>query len=170
MPGSLHAWYSLHDLEALAGREATLSGEIELRQLTRLHDVLHSDSGSVQASLRLSRPASMSVTADLAFEASLELICQRCLEPMRHRVSESVSLVLLEDDSSRSEYDKTREAIVLDDGKLRPASVIEDELIVSLPIIPRHEGIDECGNVAQVLRAFAPEDSPGRELPARRDC
>ena len=156
MPGSLHAWYSLYDLEALAEREATISGEIELRQLTRLRDVLHSDSGSVQAVLKFSRQASVYVTVELKIDATVDLICQRCLEPMQHRVSEEVSLVLLDQDSALGDLVETREAVVLDSEKLKPASLVEDELIVSLPIIPRHERIDECGKIAQTLQAFAP--------------
>ncbi len=157
MPGSLHAWYSLYDLEALAEREAILSGEIELRQLTRLRDVLHSDSGSVQARLKFSRQASVFVTAELKFDAAVDLICQRCLEPMQHRVAENVSLVLLDKDSTQGDLDNAREAVVLDNEKLKPASLIEDELIVALPIVPRHERVDECGKIAQALEAFAPE-------------
>lgn len=157
MPGSLHAWYSLYDLEALAERGATLSGEIELRQLTRLREDLHSDSGNVQASLKFSRQTSVYVTAELEFDAAVELICQRCLEPMQHRVSESVSLVLLDKDSASGEQGEAREAVVLDNEKLKPASLIEDELIVSLPIVPRHDTIAECGKIAKALQAFAPE-------------
>ncbi|HEY5624607.1 MAG TPA: YceD family protein, partial [Gammaproteobacteria bacterium] len=152
MPGSLHAWYSLYDLESLAEREATLSGKIELRQLTRLRDALHSDAGSVQASLRFSRQTGLCVSVDVKIDGSLELACQRCLEPMQYRVSEKVSLAVLEEDSPQGEFDKAREAIVLEDGKLRPASVVEDELLVSLPIVPRHEKIEECGSIAQALR------------------
>lgn len=156
MPGSLHAWYSLYDLEALAEREATLSGEIELRKLTRLREFLHSDSGNVRARLKFSRQSSVVVTAELKFDAAVELICQRCLEPMQHRVLENVSLALLGKDSMLGDQDNAREAVVLEDGKLKPASLIEDELIVSLPIVPRHERIDECGKIAQTLQAFAP--------------
>src|SRR5690606_6854307 len=41
MSGSLHAWYSLRDLEALGQRHATLDGEIELSKLIRLAGLLH---------------------------------------------------------------------------------------------------------------------------------
>ena len=156
MPGSLHAWYSLYDLEALAEREATLGGEIELGQLTRLRDVLHSDSGSLQASLKFSWQASVYVAVELTFDTTVTLICQRCLEPMQHRVSEKVSLALLDKDATNSDPDAARETVVLENGKLKPASLVEDELIVSLPIVPRHERIDECGKIAQTLQAFAP--------------
>ena len=54
MSGSLHAWYSLRDLESLADREVTLSGELDLGKLTRLKSLLHSDVGSVRATLQFS--------------------------------------------------------------------------------------------------------------------
>ena len=156
MPGSLYAWYTLYDLDALGERKAVLSGEIELRQLTRLREVLHSDRGSIQASLKFHRQTNRSVTVDLAFETVLELICQRCLEPLVQNVSERSSLTLLGPESMTSEMAKEGEAVVLPEGKLSPAALIEDELLVSLPIIPRHSEIDECGSVAQAVQALAP--------------
>ncbi len=168
MPGSLFAWYSLYDLEVLAERKAVLSGEIELRELTRLRELLHSDRGSVQASLTFHRQANFPVTVDLEFETVLELACQRCLDPLVHSVFEQVSVTLLEPESGQSEVVKESEAAFLLDRKLRPVSLLEDELIVSLPIIPRHEKIDECGYVAQAVEAFAPENLPGNmDLPLR---
>ena len=64
---------------------------------------------------------------------------------------------------------KENEAVVLMDGKLNPAALLEDELILSLPIIPRHTEIDECGSMAQFLQALAPEESPGTADPPLRD-
>jgi uncharacterized protein len=168
MPGSLFAWYSLYDLEVLADREGVLSGKINLRQLTRLRDILHSDRGSIQASLKFHRHTYSSITVDLTFATVLELICQRCLEPMPRNVSTQVSLSLLETGSMDGENAKENEAVVLMDGKLNPAALLEDELILSLPIIPRHTEIDECGSMAQFLQALAPEESPGTADPPLR--
>ena len=137
-----------------------MSGEIELRQLTRLRGILHSDRGRIQANLKFYRQTNLSVTVDLSFETVLELICQRCLEPLEHNVHEQVSLTLIEPESVRKEVAKEHEAVIVVDDKLNPAALIEDELIVSLPIIPRHTEIDECGKVAQALQAFAPDDKP----------
>ncbi len=169
MPGSLFAWYSLYDLEVLADREGVLSGKINLRQLTRLRNILHSDRGSIQASLKFHRYTHSSITVDLTFATVLELICQRCLEPMPRNVSTQVSLSLLEPGSMDGANAKENEAVVLMDGKLNPAALLEDELILSLPIIPRHREIDECGSMAQFLQALAPEESPGTADPPLRD-
>ena len=158
MPGSLYAWYSLYDLDTLAGREAVLSGEVELRKLTRLRECVHSARGNIQTSLKFHRQANSIVTVDLTFETVLELTCQRCLEPLVQNVSEQVSLVLLEPGSMGEEVAREGEAVVLMDGKLSPAALLEDELILSLPIVPRHTEIDECGNMAQALQALAPEE------------
>ncbi len=169
MPGPLYAWYSLYELDVLAEREAVLSGEIGLRKLTRLCEVLHSDRGNIQASLKFHRQTNRSVTVDLIFETVLELICQRCLEPVMRNVSERSSLTLLAPESMDSRVAKEGEAVVLTEGRLNPAALIEDELIVSLPIIPRHPEIDECGSVAQAVQALAPEECSGRTEPPLRN-
>ncbi|MCZ6475262.1 MAG: YceD family protein [Gammaproteobacteria bacterium] len=169
MPGSLYAWYSLYDLDVLADREAVLSGEIELRQLTRLREILHSDRGSIQTSLKFHRHAHSAVTVELTFTTAVELICQRCLEPLVQEVSEQVSLTLLEPGSMDGEIAKQNEAVVLKDGKLNPAALLEDELILSLPIIPRHTKIDECGSMAHVVQALAPEEHSGIAGPPLRN-
>ena len=161
MPGSLHAWYSLYDLDALADREAVLSGETELRQLTELLEFVYSARGTIQTSLKFHRHANSSIVVDLAFDTVLELTCQRCLEPLIQDVSERVSLMLLEPGSMGGEVANGDEAVVLTGGKFNPAALLEDELILSLPISPRHTEIDECGNMAQVLQALAPEERSG---------
>ena len=171
MPGSLHAWYSLYDLDALANREAVLSGEIELRQLAQLAQLracVHSAQGSIQTSLKFHRHANSSIVVDLTFDTVLELTCQRCLEPLLQDVSERLSLTLLEPGSIGGEVANDDEAVVLTDGKFNPAALLEDELILSLPISPRHTKIDECGDMAQVLQALAPEERSGIADPPLR--
>jgi uncharacterized protein len=95
------------------------------------------------------------MTVELTFDAVLELVCQRCLEPVELKVSEQLSLSLL--DESAGEEASEDAAALLDRGKFNPAVLIEDELIVALPIIPRHEKLDECGSIAQALQALTPE-------------
>jgi len=80
MSGSLHAWYSLRDLESLADRGVTLSGELDIGRLTRLRGLLHSDSGSVRATLRFRQRGDGWLASEVEFRADVELVCQRCLE------------------------------------------------------------------------------------------
>ena len=164
MPGSLHTWYSLYDLGVLGDREARLTGEIELAQLTRLRELLHADRGSVRASLLFGQRGSDCVTVELDYEVVLELECQRCLEPLVQEMSEHVSIALLGTDTPESCAPEGYEPVVVSGDRLQPATLIEDELIISLPLVPKHARKDECGNLARSLESSAPEMSSVSEL------
>lgn len=160
MPGSLHTWYSFYDLGMLGEREALLTGEIELHRLTRLRELLHADLGNVKASLAFSQGGADCVKVELRYDAVLELVCQRCLEPVAIDLSESVSMALLED-PSQSSIPQGYEPVMVYGGRLQPATLIEDELIVSLPMVPRHERLDECGKLARSLESSAADSLSG---------
>lgn len=158
MPRSLYAWYSLSELEALGQREARLDGEIDATRLTRLRELLNSEDGSVRASLKFGQRGAGYVTVDLDYETDLELACQRCLEPMKEKRSGHVSLVVLEDESMAAGAPAGYEPITLSGKRVQPAELVEDELIVSLPLIPRHARIEECGGLARSLEALQDEN------------
>jgi len=151
MSGSLHAWYSLRDLESLAARGVTLSGELEVGTLTRLKSLLQSDAGSVRATLRFRQRGDGWVGAELEFETAVELMCQRCLEPFRHELDESVNVVIADGDSLPETVPTGFEPFELEDGRLQPAQLIEDELIVAIPLVPKHARVEDCGSLARSL-------------------
>ena len=161
MPRSLYAWYSLNELEALGQREAQLSGEIDLEQLKRLRELLHSDSGSVRASFKFGQHGAGYITVDLDYEISFELECQRCLEPIKENASRRVSFVIVESQSMEAGAPAGYEPITLLGDRFQPATLIEDELIVSLPLIPRHDRLEQCGALAKSLDALT-DDSDAR--------
>jgi uncharacterized protein len=159
MSGSLHTWYSLPDLDRLAAHGAVLNGEIELKRLTRLNDILHADSGSVRASLSFRQRGGGWLIVQIECDATLQLICQRCLEPLAHPVKACVEVGLLEDEAVEKLLPEGCEPFVLEAGRLLPAQLIEDELIVSLPLVPRHARSDQCGGLARTLESHNIEAS-----------
>ncbi len=74
----------------------------------------------------------------LECEASLQLVCQRCLEPVAHEVSEQVDFAVAENEDSLAVLPRGMDLIALEGDRLRPAKLIEDELIVALPLVPKH--------------------------------
>lgn len=151
MSGSLHAWYSLHDLESLAGRDVVLSGELTLDKLPRLVGMLHSDVGSVRASLRFRQRRDGWLAAALEYQASVQLVCQRCLEPFRHAMVERVDVALADAGSVPETVPAGHEPFELEEGRLLPAQLIEDELIVAIPLVPKHARLEDCGSLARNL-------------------
>jgi uncharacterized protein len=151
MSGSLHAWYSLRDLESLADRGVTLSGELDVGHLTRLKGLLHSGSGSVRATLRFRQRGDGWLASELGVSGGVELMCQRCLEPFRHELAESVNVVIADSDSLPATVPTGFEPFELEDGRFQPAQLIEDELIVAIPLVPKHARVEDCGSLAREL-------------------
>ena len=140
MSRSLHGWF---DPPRLGESKARFEGEIPLSQLHRLRDLLASDSGSVSVRLDFSQSAG-SVLLDLLIDGELNLICQRCMEPYRFHVEQQAALALLESDSTEQAAPEGYEPYEMPEARINPAILIEDELIMALPLSPRHESRDLC--------------------------
>jgi uncharacterized protein len=151
MSGSLHAWYSLRDLESLANRGVTLGGELDIGKLTRLKSLLHSDVGSVSATLRFRQRTDGWLATELDYRATVELVCQRCLEPFRQELADTAHVVLADAASVPAAVPAGSEPFELEDGRLQPAELVEEELIVAIPLVPKHGRIEDCGSVARQL-------------------
>jgi DUF177 domain-containing protein len=152
MSGSLQAWYSLRDLEALGGRQGELGGELEIKRLPRLAGLLNSSTGSVRARLRFRQRGVGPLELTLELETTVELLCQRCLEPFAQPIAERVDMALIEPGGTEVSVPPGYEPIELDEGRFSPALLIEDELIVSIPLVPKHERVEDCGSLANDSR------------------
>jgi len=150
MPCSLQAWYSRDDLERLAASGKSVDGDVELSTLQRLEDLVHTDRcGTVAVTLAAERTADGRLLLTLALRGELVVTCQRCLEPLDWRVDESSEWLVVDAESDATRLAAATQPLVLDNGRLGIAALLEDELIVALPMVPRHGTIDDCGPLAQ---------------------
>jgi uncharacterized protein len=151
MLSSLYAWYSLRDLESLADREVTLNGELEVGKLTRLKTLLHTDGGSVSATLRFGQRGHGWLAVEVEYRTAVQLVCQRCLEPFRHELEGRTNVVVADEASMPATMPAGFEPFELTGGRLQPAQLIEDELIVAIPLVPKHPRVEDCGSLAREL-------------------
>ncbi len=133
------------DALSFARSGARLEGELRADQLPRLRSNLTADDAAVQyriaGRVEGGRPA-----LSLWIEADVRLTCQRCLEPFRQHVGLENVLPVARDEAelARWETDEPLVDALLADDRLNVASLVEDEILLSLPLAPRHpEG--ECG-------------------------
>jgi uncharacterized protein len=68
----------------------------------------------------------------------LGVICQRCLEPFELEISERVEFGVVVDEDSVGVIPAGIEPLVLDGDRLMPLQLVEDELIMAVPMIPKH--------------------------------
>ena len=71
----------------------------------------------------------------------MQLICQRCLDPLPVPIVVDAELQLAESLSEISEADDDIDR-VLASRRMDVAQLVEDEVILALPMVPRHA---ECG-------------------------
>ena len=76
----------------------------------------------------------------LHVETGLPLVCQRTLETFSYRLSIDQRLGLIADESGEAALPAGYEPLLVPDGQLAIADVIEDELILALPVVPLKPG------------------------------
>jgi uncharacterized metal-binding protein YceD (DUF177 family) len=76
-------------------------------------------------------------------ETRIAALCQRCLQPFEYPVREELNLVLARPDEAGSTV-PGYEIWELDDECMRPADLVEESLIMALPLVARHEDDKSC--------------------------
>lgn len=120
-------------------------GSLSVAQLPRLAEQTASDS-DLQATCRLAKDDGI-LWLEYTVAGQLQIACQRCLELMSCDVDDEYRLALLVDESqigkiADAEYVLIDEVLVGDGRRMLPIKdLLEDELILSLPLSPRH---DDC--------------------------
>jgi len=125
----------------LAKSGLTLEGELSLNKMARLSEALHDDSGSVYVKMNFDIDKVLGTPfMNGEFKASLSLICERCSEPMQYDVDIRCSLALLSNERKIESLADQYEPWVIDnDNPVLLSSIVEDELILAIPLIPKHD-------------------------------
>jgi uncharacterized protein len=76
-------------------------------------------------------------------EATVELVCQRCLEVFRQPLEAEADLLLLDFDEEADGYDEY-EVWELEEPLLRPQDIVEELLIMALPFAAKHAESASC--------------------------
>jgi uncharacterized protein len=129
LPETVDAWRMV-----AAGR--SFHGSLPLARMTRLAPSLAGTDGSAAYDLQFARDALGCAQLAVHVEAPLQLICQRSLAPFTLPVVVDARLGLIEHERDEAALPPDCEPLLLDAGMLNPASVIEDELLLALPLVP----------------------------------
>ena len=128
----------------LADQGKLFSGVVELKNLPRLRETLMSEQGSAEFELRFERSDQRRVRIRGSVTATLVLECQRCLERLNYPVETSVNLAVIEVLEEVGRLPAECEPLLAEEGRIRLMDLVEDELLLSIPQVPRHDP-SECG-------------------------
>ncbi len=160
------------DVEAFAEADAELAGTWPLTELPRL-----AESGSAEApprpedrvewavrgSCRRRAGAPPEWRIDLQARTHLRFDCQRCLLPVEVLVEAARPLRFVTGEAEAAALDADSDEDVLALSRaLDLRELVEDELLLSLPLVPRHEA---CPAEPQPRPQPAVDDGPARPHP-----
>jgi DUF177 domain-containing protein len=112
-------------------------GVVSMERLPRLAQMQCSTEG-FEYTLRGGRAGNGKPCLRLSVRGSMELPCQRCLDPIQVPIAVDAELQLAENLREISEADDEIDR-VLASRHMDVASLVEDEVILALPMAPRHE-------------------------------
>jgi DUF177 domain-containing protein len=141
VPEVLDAW------RMVAARRG-FEGTLPLSQLSRLRDLLcdggsAQESGEVRFVLEFDRDELQVPYVELRIDAALPLECQRSLQRYLEPVHLVQRLGLIRDEAEEAGLPENYEPLLLsEDGLLRPAELVEDELILAVPVVPLMPGTE----------------------------
>lgn len=134
-----------YQVQKEVARNGYFEGEIALSELTRLDGLLdHRTRGEhdVRIAVQFEFLRNELGVAKLFghMQASLQLECQRCLDSMHLPLQQEIELLIDADEQLQGETGA--DTIFSEDGYIDIYSVIEDELILAIPLVALHEDTD----------------------------
>jgi uncharacterized protein len=130
VPPVLDAW-------RMVTARRSFEGVLPLSGFTRLAKSLTDTEGNCRFELEFGRDALNLPFVEVRAQADLPLLCQRSLERYLQPVTVLQRLGLITEQAQERALTEEMEPLLLDEhGQLRVIDLIEDELILALPVVP----------------------------------
>ena len=134
------------DVKAFAQAQGELQGESQIAQWSRLslEQVASGEAAStvhwhLQGRLEPVSGGADEVWLDLDAEVDMPMQCQRCLQPvLSHVVAERSFRFVADEATAAALDDEAEEDILVLSRDFDALALVEDELIMSLPLVPLH--------------------------------
>lgn len=128
----------------LAEQGGSVSGQTTVSALPRLAEFSHSQGEQVDVALQFERSAEDSLcTVTGTVSSRLQLVCQRCLEPVMYDITARVGLALVWSEEEAESLPERYDPWLMSDEKLSLVPLLEEELLLALPLVAMHE---QCPN------------------------
>jgi uncharacterized protein len=121
-----------------------LKGTIAISKMKRLRSLLFDDEGRVDLDLVFGVDESGQSNVAGALDAQITLQCQRCLQAMNLHIREKISLAIVHTSQQANKLPSHYEPLMVKQDSVSLSELVEDELILALPTVPLHDGLEDC--------------------------
>ena len=131
VPELLDAW-------RMVAARRRFEGRVPLSALGRLQGLVADAEGECSYALEFGRDEVLRVAyVELTIDTALPLICQRSMQRFLLAVNMVQRLGLVRDEEEEQALPPDYEALLVpEDGSLRPLDLVEDELVMAVPVVP----------------------------------
>ena len=145
----------------LCNRKGSINSILPLGKLLRFSEYLHDDQGQVEVCLCFDRDNAGHCIITGKISTEVNVLCQRCLVATKVTLISDVDVKVADSDSdakqivlSNADPIEKLKFVECQAGELDLRSLIEDELIMSLPIVVNHNNSD-CSDELNSLQQQA---------------
>jgi len=118
-------------------------GSLLIKNMQRLAPSLYSDEGEVTVNLGLGTDEEGTRFCRVQLKTEVILQCQRCMEPFTYGIMSDFVHGVVSSEREAESLAEQYEPVIVQDGLLIVQDMVEDELILRLPIVPMHQDL-EC--------------------------
>lgn len=148
------------DAVKLFAREGSITAELPLARLQRFSGQLSSNEGAVAVDLHFGRDEEGRRLLSGTLDTTVKVACQRCLQDMDLELHSTLELFVFDTEQEVAELRDDQDGVVMpEDGNLDVLALVEDELLLSLPMIPMHADT-ACNQVLNALREGEADTRP----------
>ncbi|MDZ7781725.1 MAG: YceD family protein [Halioglobus sp.] len=138
------------DVRKAAVRGAGVSGILQPGEMPRFRAMLASDEGHIEADLSFFRDEESRYLIRVDVSADVEVICQRCLQPMREHVGSDNTLAVVWTDEQAAALPRRLDPLIVPEQICNLHELVEEELMLSLRMFSYHDH-EDCKNAAAVF-------------------
>jgi uncharacterized protein len=131
------------EIRQLAALETIFQGDLKVAELTRFTQALADDVGSISYILKMGYNDERLPVINGQVSGFVKLECQRCLQPTDWTFETSFTVAIVWDEERAKHVVSGTEVIVAPDGMVELLTILEDELLICLPIVAYHPE-DQC--------------------------
>jgi uncharacterized protein len=139
-------WSKVLDIGPLADGRAQIDFSIPIREFPRVLPVLAAPDGEARGKVSFSREGRLAV-AEVAVSAEVTLLCQRCLAPLKWPLQGVGRAALVASAEEGERVPETLETVLAPEHRISTLGLVEEELLLALPLVPRHEN-DACAGAS----------------------
>jgi len=147
----------------LAAAGDVLTGKIDQVEMPRLTSLVSSSDSEVSFSLVFCEGAQGEIQITGNLKTTLTMQCQRCLSEMKFILDNPISISVIKNGNEVELINSDFEPILVNEEKIILLDLIEDEVILGLPIAPLHSQ-DACSVKGQSNHHFVKKENPFAEL------